>query len=491
METARQFITATAVSKADRNGALGCWSPSIQSGITVAAVTAALATCVLFFAPTVFAQLASDSLGELLVGKAAFGAWRTDAPLVRRKITDLPPPYATRSASNPPRVVPKPVSAAPRVPPGFQVELFAANLRDPRTVRVAPNGDIFVAESEPGRIRVLRAADGAAKPSSNDVFASGLDQPFGIAFYPSGSDPQWIYAANTGSVVRYPYRSGDLKARGKAEVIVRDLSHAGGRSADRGHITRDIVFSRDGRQMFVSVGSASNDGEGMGKRGAAAIARWEAEHGLGSAWGNETDRAAVLVFDPAGGNRRVFASGLRNCVGLAVHPLTGDLWCSTNERDDLGDDLVPDFITRVRDGAFYGWPWYYLGANEDPRHRGERPDLKDKITVPDVLIQAHSASMGMIIYDGDQFPEEYGGDAFAAQHGSWNRGKRTGYKVIRARLKDGVPTGEYEDFMTGFVVNDSSVWARPVGVAVAHDGALLVSEDGNGTMWRVSYRGGP
>src|SRR5262245_59766214 len=253
-----------------------------------------------------------------------------------------------------------------------------------------------------GRIRVLRAADGAAKPSSNDVFASGLDQPFGIAFYPSGSDPQWIYVANTGSVVRYPYRSGDLKARGKAEVIVRDLPHAGGRSVQRGHITRDIVFSRDGRQMFVSVGSASNAGEGMGKRDAAAIARWEAAHGLGSAWGNETDRAAVLVFDPDGRNRRVFASGLRNCVGLAVHPVTGDVWCSTNERDGLGDDLVPDFVTRVRGGAFYGWPWYYLGANEDPRHRGERPDLKDKITVPDVLIQAHSASMGMIIYDGDQ-----------------------------------------------------------------------------------------
>src|SRR2546430_5801089 len=383
------------------------------------------------------------------------------------------------------------VSAAPNVPPGFQVELFASNLRDPRTVRVGPNGDIFIAESEPGRIRVLRAADGAAKPSSNDVFASGLDQPFGIAFYPSGSDPQWIYVANIGSVVRYPYRSGDLKARGKAEVIVRDLPGAGGRSVQRGHITRDIAFSKDGRQMFVSVGSASNDGEGMGKRDAAAIARWEAEHGLGGAWGNETDRAAVLVFDPAGRNRRVFASGLRNCVGLALHPLTGDLWCSNNERDDLGDDLVPDFITRVRDGAFYGWPWYYLGANEDPRHRGERPDLKDKITIPDVLIQAHPASMGMIVYDGDQFPSEYRGDAFAAQHGSWNRAKRTGYKVIRARLEDGVPTGEYEDFMTGFVVNDSSVWARPVGVAVAHDGALLVSEDGNGTIWRVSYRGGP
>src|SRR5262245_23838594 len=243
--------------KTYRPGSCSRWrrrkAPSIPRGIMAAAVTAVLATCALFLAPAVFAQPASDSLGELLVGKAAFGDWRTDAPLVRRKITDLPPPFATRSASNPPRVVAKPV-AAPRVPPGFQVELFAANLRDPRTVRVAPNGDIFIAESEPGRIRVLRAADGAAKPISNDVFASGLDHPFGMAFYPSGSDPQWIYVANTGSVVRYPYRSRDLKARGKAEVIVRDLSHAGGRSADRGHITRDIVFSKDGRQMFVSVG---------------------------------------------------------------------------------------------------------------------------------------------------------------------------------------------------------------------------------------------
>jgi len=216
METVRQLITATAVSKAGRNGALGCWSFSIPRGIMAAAVTAALATCVLFFAPAVFAQPASDSLGELLIGKPAFGDWRTDAPLVRRKITDLPQPYATRSASNPPRVIAKPVSAVPRVPPGFQVELFASNLRDPRMVRVAPNGDIFIAESEPGRIRVLRAADGAAKPSSNDVFASGLDQPFGIAFYPSGSDPEWIYVANTGSVVRYPYRGGDLKARGES-----------------------------------------------------------------------------------------------------------------------------------------------------------------------------------------------------------------------------------------------------------------------------------
>jgi len=286
------------------------------AGQFIAATLTAFAACSLFFSSALFAQQVSDSLGELLVGKAAFGDWRADAPLVRRKITELPAPYATRSASNFPQVIAKPVSAAPKVPPGFQAELFASNLRDPRVVRVAPNGDIFIAESEPGRIRILRAADEAAKPSVNDVFASGLDQPFGIAFYPPGSDPQWIYVANTGSVVRYPYRSGDLKARAKAEVIVRDLPHARGRSVQRGHITRDIVFSKDGRQMFVSVGSASNDGEGMGKRDAAAIARWEAEHGLGSAWGNETDRAAVLVFDAEGRNRRVFASGLRNCVGL-------------------------------------------------------------------------------------------------------------------------------------------------------------------------------
>src|SRR5215831_7152248 len=257
METARQFITFTAVSKAGRNGALGCWLPSIPRRIMAVVVTAALATCALCFAPTVFAQPASDTLGELLVGKAAFGDWRTDAPLVRRKITDLPPPYATRSASNPPRVVPKPVSAAPRVPPGFQVELFASNLRDPRMVRVAPNGDIFIAESEPGRIRVLRAADGAAKPSSNEVFASGLDHPFGMAFYPSGSDPRWIYVANTGSVVRYPYRSGDLKARGKAEVIVRDLPHAGGRYADGNECAEGAVYTSAKLDPFCWVSACA------------------------------------------------------------------------------------------------------------------------------------------------------------------------------------------------------------------------------------------
>jgi glucose/arabinose dehydrogenase len=243
--------------------------------------------------------------------------------------------------------------------------------------------------------------------------------------------------------------------------------------------------------MFVSVGSESNAAEDMPRKAPEELRRWEAEHGLGAAWGDETWRADVLVFDPDGQGRRTFATGLRNCVGMAVHPRTGDLWCSTNERDGLGDDLVPDHVTRVRDGAYYGWPWYYLGANEEPRLRGARPDLAGKVTVPDVLVEAHSASLGMTFYDAPEgapaaFPPEYRGDGFAAFHGSWNRSKRTGYKVVRIPQRDGVPTGEYEDFVTGFVVDAARVWGRPVGVAVARDGALLVTEDGNGTIWRVA-----
>jgi glucose/arabinose dehydrogenase len=422
--------------------------------------------------------------GAVLTGKAAFGDWRADAPGRRRRIApaDLPPPYATRSAGNPPRVVPRPADAAPKAPPGFDVALFASGLARPRALRVAPNGDIFVAETAAGRIRVLRAADGAAKPSGNEIFAAGLHEPFGIAF-PPGPSPEWIYVANTDSVVRFPYRAGDLKARGRAETVVAKLPTGG-------HSTRDVAFSKDGSRLFVSVGSASNVGEDMGRLGTDALARHKAEHALGAAWGEEANRADVLVFDADGRNGRVFATGIRNCVGLAVEPATGDLWCSTNERDGLGDDLVPDYVTRVREGAFYGWPWYYIGPNPDPRHKGARPDLRDKVTVPDVLIQAHSASMQLAFYDGAQFPAEYRGSGFAAEHGSWNRSRRTGYKVIRIILDNGVPTGEYEDFLTGFVVNDSSVWGRPVGIAVAHDGALLVSEDGNGTIWRVTYKAG-
>jgi len=414
-------------------------------------------------------------------GKNAFGGWQLDKPGTIRLIRpqDLPAPGATRSAASVSRVVPKPAGAAPQVPAGFKIRLFADGLNGPRIIRTAPNGDIFVAETYSGRIRVLRAADGASKPTANEIYATGLHQPFGIAFFPNGNDPRWVYVANTDSVVRFPYRSGDLKASGKPETIVAHLPHGSG------HSTRDIVFTPDDKRMLVSVGSASNDGEGM-DRPPGGLEAWAGEQPLGAAWSYETDRAAVLAFDPDGKNKKLFATGIRNCVGLAIQPGSGTPWCSTNERDGLGDDLVPDYVTSVRENAFYGWPWFYIGGHEDPGHKGERIDLKDKVTIPDVLLQAHSASLGLTFYQGRNFPEEYRGDAFAAEHGSWNRSKRTGYKVVRIRLKDGKPTGEYEDFVTGFVANDKEVWGRPVGVAVAHDGALLISEDGNGTIWRVS-----
>ena len=416
-------------------------------------------------------------------GAAAFGDWRQDAPGVRRLIraSDLPQPYASQIKGNFASMAARPGGAVPSVPAGFKVEQFA-ELKRPRLIRVAPNGDIFVAQTTDGQVHVFRAADGETTPSASEVFAAGLSGPFGIAFYPAGPDPQWIYVANEGSVVRFPYRSGDLKARGPAETIVPTLKEGGG------HVTRDIAFSPDGKNLYISVGSQSNDAESMDHATQSEIRAAEAARGLGASWGDEAWRANVLVTSPDGkAGLKSFANGIRNCVSLTVQPRTGDLWCATNERDALGDDLPPDYVTPVKQGAFYGWPWYYIGANEDPRHKGERPDLAGKITVPDVLIQPHSAPLQMTFYNGSQFPAAYIGDAFVALHGSWNRANRTGYKVVRAIVKDGIPTGAYEDFMTGMVASDQGVWARPVGVAVAHDGALLVTEDGHGTIWRISY----
>jgi glucose/arabinose dehydrogenase len=407
--------------------------------------------------------------GTLLTGKDALGDWTTDAPGVRRRITtaDLPKPYATESATNMPRPVKRPADAWPQVPAGFKVEMFAADLENPRMIRTAPNGDIFLAESRPGRIRVLRAADGAGKAEVTEVFASGLDRPFGIAFYPLGANPQYVYIANTGSVVRFAYQNGDLKARGKPELIVPDIP-SGGQLRGGGHWTRDIAFSKDGKKMFVSVGSHSNAYEDPDE--------------------NEERRASILEYNPDGTGFRLYASGIRNAVGIAINPQTGELWASVNERDGLGDDLVPDYITRVREGGFYGWPWFYLGQNQDPRHAGKHPELRDKVIVPDVLVQSHSASLGMVFYTGSLFPKEYDGEAFAALHGSWNRTRRTGYKVVRVPMRGGVATGEYEDFMTGFVTPQGDVWGRPVAVAVARDGALLVTDDGSQTVWRISYQ---
>jgi glucose/arabinose dehydrogenase len=423
---------------------------------------------------------AQDAVPAALDGAAAFGSWREDAPGKRRHISAdaLPAPYASPSVGNAVRVVHPPADATLKVPAGFEIKQFASGLSGPRLLRAAPNGDIFVAETRVGRVRVLRASENGTKVSQEEVFASGLRGPFGIAFYPADK-PEWVYVGNTDSVVRFAYRDGDMKARGAPETIVASLPTGG-------HSTRDVVFSKDGSKMFVSVGSASNDAESMDRLDLAAVRKWEQGKPPGAAWGPENERADVLVFDPQGKGRRIFATGIRNCVGLAIHPTTGDLWCSTNERDGLGDNLPPDYITRVREGGFYGWPWYYMGAHEDPQHRGERPDLKDKVTVPDVLIQPHSASLQLMFYTGDQFPADLKGSAFAAEHGSWNRATRTGYKIIRAIVKEGVPTGEYEDFVTGFVLDDNSVWGRPVGVVQAKDGSLIFSEDGNGTLWRVS-----
>jgi glucose/arabinose dehydrogenase len=402
-------------------------------------------------------------LGSLMlltvVAAAHADDWRDDAPGVMRHLTpqSMPPPNATRSVSRAPSVVSPPPNATLRVPSGFVVDEYASGLDEPRTLRVAPNGDVFLAESGASRIRVFRSPDGASRPVQSGIFASGLSWPFGIAFWPPGPDPRFVYVAQSGRVVRFPYRLGDMQARGPAEVLAR--------LPTGGHWTRDVAFSRDGQTMFVSVGSDSN----IGVTG-------------------EEERADVLAFDPNGGHRHVFAGGLRNCSAEAVAPATGALWCVVNERDGLGDDLPPDYATSVREGAFYGWPWYYIGNHEDPRLKGQRPDLAARVTVPDVLLQAHSAPLGIAFYDGTQFPPQYRGDAFVTLHGSWNRARRTGYKVVRVRFAGGRPTGEYEDFLTGFAVSDAAVWGRPVGIAIAHDGALLVSEDGNGTIWRIAYR---
>ena len=439
--------------------------------------TAALAT----LAAT--AALAQNG-GQTLTDKAAFGDWQDDRPGIRRHFTphDMPAPFATESGSDSAMPIPMPADARPSLPQGFSAERIASGLDGPRILRTAPNGDIFVADSRADRILVYRLDAGSTKPTQEAVFASGLDLPYGIAFYPA-SDPQWVYVANSGSVVRFAYGSGDLEASGAPEMVVADLPTGG-------HWTRDLAFSADGVTLYVSVGSQSNVASGIDAEPPGGLQAWAQKQPQGAAWGDEEGRAAVLAFDPDGSNRRIVATGLRNCSGLAVQPASGALWCAVNERDGLGDDLPFDYATRVREGGFYGWPWYYIGDHEDPRHQGARPDLAGKATVPDVLIQPHSAPLGITFYEGGQFPADYRGDAFVALHGSWNRGSRTGYKVVRLLFEDGRPTGAYEDFMTGFVASGSAVWGRPVGVAVAADGSLIVSEDGSGTIWRVSYTGG-
>lgn len=401
---------------------------------------------------------------------SATADWTQDAPGVRHKITleDLAPPYASKSAQNDARVIRRPSAAQPRVPDGFKIEEYSRGFVNPRFLLTAPNGDIFITESEADSIKVLRDTSSNTPPLVETFADRGMKDPFGIAFYPPGPDPEFLYVANSNQVVRFPYRNGDLKARGPVEKLNAELS-PGGLLRGGGHWTRDVVFSPDGKKMYVSIGSLSNVSD----------------------LAEEADRARIFEFNPDGTDRKVFAWGIRNAVGIAFRPGTNELWMSTNERDALGDDLVPDYISRVQPGGFYGWPWFYIGNHQDPRHKGKHPELASKVLVPDVLVQSHSATLNLCFYDGSQFPAEYKGDIFAAFHGSWNRARRTGYKIVRVPFDktSGKARGDYEDFVTGFVTPEGKVWGRPVGITIAKDGSLLFSEDGNNTIWRVTYIG--
>ncbi|HYV61696.1 MAG TPA: sorbosone dehydrogenase family protein [Bryobacteraceae bacterium] len=421
-----------------------------------------LPTGLLVLSATLMLYAAKTDGMTILTGKQAFSNTASLKPGVAHKITakDLPKPGETPSGRSG-GAGSRPPDAMPQAPAGFKVNIYAGEgLTNPRQIRTAPNGDYFVTDTSAGQIKIFRGMTADGKPQENSVFATGLNQPFGVNFYPNGATPQWLYVGNTNSLVRFPYKNGDLKATGPAETLIAELPSGGG------HRTRDVVFSKDGKSMFVAVGSASNNDDNQA----------------------EFHRANILEYTPEGKFVGIYASGIRNPVGLAINPETGELWTSINERDTYGDNLVPDYVTHVERGGFYGWPWFYIGGNYDPKHEGKHPELKEKVIVPDVLVQPHSASLGMAFYDGKQFPKEYSGDAFAAEHGSWNHAAGSGHEVIRIPLEKGRASGVYQDFLTGFSTN-GVVWGRPVGIAVARDGSLLVTDDGAKVIWRVAYTG--
>jgi len=421
-----------------------------------------LPTGLLVLSATLMLYAAKTDGMTILTGKQAFSNTASLKPGVAHKITakDLPKPGETPSGRSG-GAGSRPPDAMPQAPAGFKVNIYAGEgLTNPRQIRTAPNGDYFVTDTSAGQIKIFRGMTADGKPQENSVFATGLNQPFGVNFYPNGATPQWLYVGNTNSLVRFPYKNGDLKATGPAETLIAELPSGGG------HRTRDVVFSKDGKSMFVAVGSASNNDDNQA----------------------EFHRANILEYTPEGKFVGIYASGIRNPVGLAINPETGELWTSINERDTYGDNLVPDYVTHGERGGFYGWPWFYIGGNYDPKHEGKHPELKEKVIVPDVLVQPHSASLGMAFYDGKQFPKEYSGDAFAAEHGSWNHAAGSGHEVIRIPLEKGRASGVYQDFLTGFSTN-GVVWGRPVGIAVARDGSLLVTDDGAKVIWRVAYTG--
>ncbi|PYS50301.1 MAG: L-sorbosone dehydrogenase [Acidobacteria bacterium] len=366
----------------------------------------------------------------------------------------LSEPFATPSVRNSARIIAKPDVAQLQAPSGFSVSIYAEDLQQPRLMLLGPNGDLFVAQSGPGSVMVLRDTNADGKPDTRSVYAQGLSGVFGMAFHDG-----YLYLGRTDGIVRYKYQPGDTQAKGMPEKLV-DLPTGG-------HSTRNLIFSRDGKKMYVAVGSRSNKSAG-----------------------EDPGRAAITEYNPDGTGHRVFASGLRNPVGLALQPGTDTLWTAVNERDTLGDDLVPDYATSVKDGGFYGWPYSYIGSHPDPEHAGKMPDLVKRAIVPDVLIPAHSAALGIAFYTGTQFPQRYRNGLFIGLHGSWNRSKLAGYRVAFVPFQNGKP-GPIEDFVTGWIVdggNPGTTWGRPVGVLVDRDGSLLVADDAGNKIWKVSYR---
>ena len=380
----------------------------------------------------------------------------------------LPPPFATPSVRNTSKVIGWPKGRTPTAAPGFEVSLFAENLDSPRTVYVLPNDDVLVVESTrewPGRpdrpeksanrITLFRDTNKDGKPDLREVFLTGLNMPDGMVLLGN-----WFYVGNTNGLVRYPYRAGQTRITDKGEKIL-DLP-AGG------HHTRNVIADPSGRKLYIAVGSASNVDEE-------------------NQWEKDQRRAGILEINPDGGGMRIFATGLRNPVGMDWEPKTNVLWTVVNERDLLGDDLVPDYLTSVRDGAFYGWPYSYFGQNEDPRKKGQRPDLVAKAIKPDYALGSHVAALGLAFYRGKSFPSRYQGGAFIGMRGSWNRSKMVGYKVAFIRFENGKPAGPIEDILTGFIANENSfeAYGRPVGVTVWSDGSLLVADDAGRKVWRV------
>jgi len=368
------------------------------------------------------------------------------------KKPQLPAPYATKSSGNAPDKSKPPAGFLPTVPSGFHVNIFATNFKMPRWLAVAPNGDIFVADTGAGEIVILRDPQHTGGVQARETFANGLRRPFGIAFH-----DDYVYIGNMKELVRFKYDPKTSKRLGQAEHL---MDMPGG-----GHETRSVAFSADGKHLFLTVGSGSNIDTG-----------------------EEPIRAAVTICDPDGKNARQYATGLRNPVGLAIEPVTGAVWVSVNERDELGDNLPPDYLTSVKDGGFYGWPYSYIGDNVDDRVKPQRPDLVARAIVPDVLLGAHVAPLQFAFYTGKQFPESYNGGVFIAEHGSWNRSTRSGYQVAFVAFKDGKASADPVPFMTGLVPDPTKpdVLGRPVGVAVAPDGSLLVADDGAAVIYRIS-----